>query len=300
MTYSIVARDPHTGELGLAIQSRYFAAGLIVPWIEAGVGAIASQSFVNPVYGYEGLRWLRAGKTPQEALDTVKAADGGEALRQVGVIDVHGRLAAHTGAQCVYAAGHTFGQQCVAQANMMTRPGVPEAMVTAFEATSGDLAEKLIAALEAAEVVGGDVRGRQGAALIVVNAQSSGVPKLDAQFDFRVDEHANPVVEIRRLLNYQRALRRVEAATNQLQSGGDPTAAIAELQACLELYPNEPEFLYRSALAFAAGGQFLAARELMARAVNIHRGWAEFVLRFADAGLLPVNRAALEPLVAGL
>lgn len=300
MTYSIVARDPQTGELGLAVQSRYFAAGLIVPWIEAGVGAIASQSFVNPAYGHEGLRLLRAGHSPQEALETVKATDAGQAIRQVGLIDAQGRLAAHTGAQCVFAAGHVFGQNCVAQANMMTQPGVPEAMVAAFESTSGDLAEKLQCALEAAEAAGGDVRGRQGAALIVVNAQPSGVPKLDAVFDLRVDDHANPTAEIRRLLNHVRALRRVEAATHQLQSGGDPMAAIAELQACIEQYPNEPEFLYRFALALAAGQQYEAARGQMARAVAVHRGWAEFVLRFADAGLLPVNRAALEPLVAGL
>jgi uncharacterized Ntn-hydrolase superfamily protein len=299
MTYSIVAHDPQTGELGLAVQSRYFAAGLIVPWIEAGVGAIASQSFVNPAYGHEGLRFLRAGHSPQEALEAVKATDGGEAMRQVGLIDAQGRMAAHTGANCVFAAGHTFGQNCVAQANMMTRPGVPEAMVTAFESANGDLAEKLQCALEAAEGAGGDVRGRQGAALIVVNAKPSGVPKLDAVFDLRVDHHANPTAEIRRLLNYVRALRRVEAATQQLQSGSDPMPAIAELQACIEQYPNEPEFLYRFALALAAGQQFEAARGVMARAVAVHRGWAEFVLRFADAGLLPINRAALEPLVAG-
>lgn len=155
-------------------------------------------------------------------------------------------------------------------------------------------------ALEAAEVAGGDVRGRQGAALIVVNAQSGGVPKLDVRLDLRVDDHANPVAEIRRLLEYERALRRVEAATHQLQSGGDPRPAMAELQACLDLYPAEPEFLYRFALGLAAGGQLEAARAIMARATAVHRGWAEFILRFADAGLLPVDRAALEPLVAGL
>jgi uncharacterized Ntn-hydrolase superfamily protein len=300
MTYSIVARDPDTGELGLAVQSRYFAAGLIVPWIEAGVGVIASQSFVNPAYGYEGLRLLRAGHSPQEALDAVKAGDPGAALRQVGIVDAQGRLAVYTGAQCVGAAGHLIGETCAAQANMMARPGVPEAMVAAFEATSGDLAERMMRALEAAEAAGGDVRGRQGAALIVVNATSSGVPKLDAVFDLRVDDHPEPVQEIRRLLEHRRALRRVEAATQQLQNGGDPRLAMDELRAGLETHPQEPEFLYRFALALAAGGQFEAAREVMARAVAVHRGWAEFVLRFAEAGLLPVNRAALEPLVAGL
>ncbi|MGQ0604719.1 MAG: DUF1028 domain-containing protein [Anaerolineales bacterium] len=300
MTYSIVARDPSTGELGLAVQSRYFAAGLIVPWIEASVGAIASQSFVNPVYSYEGLRLLRTGRSPQEALEAVKADDPDEAIRQVGIVDAQGRLAAHTGARCVFAAGHAFGESCSAQANMMARPGVPEAMVTAFEAANGDLAEKLMRALEAAERAGGDVRGKQGAALIVVKATSSGVPKLDAVCDLRVDDHANPVGEVRRLLDYRRALQRVEAATDRLQQGGDPMQAMADLQTCLEAYPNEPEFLYRFALALAAGQQFEAARATMARAVAVNRGWAEFVLRFADAGLIPVTREALAPLVDGL
>lgn len=300
MTYSIVARDPATGQLGLAVQSRYFAAGLIVPWVEAGVGAIASQSFVNPAYGHEGLRLLRAGQTPEAALEAVKATDPGAALRQVGLIDAQGRVAVYTGAQCVAAAGHAVGEMCVAQANMMTRPGVPEAMVAAYAAAAGDFPGRLLAALEAAEAAGGDIRGRQGAGLIVVNAVTGGVPKLDALVDLRVDDHVDPVGELRRLLTHQRALRRVEAATQRLQTGDDPAAALAELADCVAAHPAEPEFLYRYALGLAVGGQLEAARTLMARAAAVHPGWPEFVLRFAAAGLLPVSREALAPLVAGL
>src|SRR5581483_5125495 len=176
MTYSIIARDPATGELGIAVQSRYFAAGQTVPWIEAGVGVIASQSFANPVYGHETLRLLRSGLEPQPILEKLLSQDPNEATRQVAILDVQGRIAVHTGAKCVSAAGHAMGANCCAQANMMAQDTVWQAMVRAFENAPGAMADRLLAAMEAAEHEGGDLRGKQAASLIVASGKPSGVP----------------------------------------------------------------------------------------------------------------------------
>jgi uncharacterized Ntn-hydrolase superfamily protein len=209
MTYSIIARDPDTGELGIAVQSRFFAAGHIVPWIEAGVGVVASQSFVNPFYGYEALRLLRQGLAPQEILEKLVGEDSGEAMRQVAIMDIHGRTALHTGTNCVAAAGHFLGINCCAQANMMAQGTVWQAMVDAYEKSTGEMAERLLAAMEAAEDEGGDLRGKQAASLIVVTGKPTGVPKLDRIIDLRVDDHTNPVGELRRLFHYSQAHQRV-------------------------------------------------------------------------------------------
>jgi uncharacterized Ntn-hydrolase superfamily protein len=299
MTYSMVARDPQTGELGIAVQSRFFAVGQVVPWIEAGVGVIASQSFANPVYGFEGLRLLRAGLTPQQALDKLVSEDAGATTRQVAMLDAHGRVAVHTGASCVAAAGHAIGQHGSAQANMMARGTVWQAMVDAFERASGDLAERLLAAMQAAEREGGDMRGRQAAALIVVSGQPSAVSGGNRLFDLRVDDHPDPVGEIARLLPYTRAYQRANRAFEKA-SAGDLSGALEDIDACCAAYPNEPEFLVRRALFLLAFGRVDDAREMVQRAYRIHPGWAEFVLRFADARITPIPREAVEPLVAGL
>ncbi len=299
MTYSIVARDPQTGELGIAVQSRFFAAGQIVPWIEAGVGAIASQSFVNPAYGSEGLKLLRAGLTPQEALDRLVSGDAGAAIRQVAILDTYGRAAVHTGTSCVAAAGHAIGFQCSAQANMMARPTVWQAMVAAFEQSPGHLADRLLAAIQAAEREGGDLRGKQAAALIVVSSQPSAVSREGRLIDLRVDDHPDPVGEIRRLLSYARAHQRASRSVEKAFAG-DLSGALDDLDACCAAYPDEPEFLTRRALFLLASGRMDEAREMVRRACAIHPGWAEYLLRFADAHITPTPRELVESLVAGL
>jgi uncharacterized Ntn-hydrolase superfamily protein len=299
MTYSIVARDPATSELGIAVQSRHFAAGRVVPWIEAGVGAIAWQAFASPVYGHEGLRLLRSGMAPQAVLDKLLSEDLGQAQRQVAIIDVQGRVAVHTGARCVAAAGHAIGTNCCAQANMMARDTVWQAMVRAFESAGGELADRLVVAMEAAEREGGDVRGKQAAALIVVSGKASGVPRLDHSVDLRVDDHADPVAEIKRLLSYSRAHQRASRATGKA-SANDFPGALADLDACCASYPEEPEFLFRRAMVLLALGRIDEGRSTLQRAYKIHPGSSELLLRFADAGVIPVPRAMLEPLVAGL
>lgn len=299
MTYSIVAHEPATGALGIAVQSRYFAAGNVVPWIEAGVGAIASQSFANPRYGYAGLDLLRSGMAPEAAIEQLVREDAGEATRQVAIMDAQGRMAVHTGSKCVAAAGHALGAHCAAQANMMLRDTVWHEMVRAFEQTSGELAERLLAALEAAEQEGGDVRGKQAAGLIVVTGTPTGVAKLDRLVDLRVDDHPDPVGELKRLLPYARAHQCVRSATDKA-TVGDFEGALAEFDACVAAFPHEPQFLFRRALVLLPLGRVEEARDMLRQAHAIHPGWSTTLLRFADAGAISVNRELVASLVSSV
>ncbi len=299
MTYSIVGRDPEREELGIAVQSRYFAVGRVVPWIEAGVGVIASQSFANPVYGLEGLRMLRAGFEPDRILKTLLDQDAGAATRQVAILDAGGRRAVHTGSRCVAAAGHALGENCCAQANMMTQSTVWAAMVRAFENAPGDLADRLLAALTAAEQEGGDVRGKQAAALVVVSTKRPDQLPSDRSIDLRVDDHADPLGELKRLLDYSRAHRLANRAIASLLAN-DPSGALADIEACCAACPSEPEFLFRRCLILLQLGHVDEAHEALHQAHSIHPGWSELLLRFADAGVLPVSREKLEFLVADL
>ena len=201
MTYSIVARDPETGELGVAVQSHYFTVGPIVPWLQAGVGAVATQSFVEPAYGLRGLARMAGGAAAPDALAALVADDDARDVRQVAMVDTAGRVGAHTGAKCIVDAGHRVGDGFSVQANMMRRPTVPDAMFEAYTSTAAPLAERLVAALVAAEGEGGDIRGRQSAAIRIVRAASGDDPWNDVVLDLRVDDHPDPVVELARLLD---------------------------------------------------------------------------------------------------
>ena len=189
-TYSIVAYDEQTGELGVAVQSHWFSVGSLVPWAKAGVGAVATQSFVKVEYGPDGFLLMENGKTAQEALNDLISQDDGESVRQVSMIDVNGNVAAHTGSKCIYAAGHQIGKNYSVQANLMDKESVWPAMAKAFEASQGDLAEKMMTALEAAEKEGGDIRGKQSAAMLIVTGNPTGIPWKDIVMDLRVDDHA--------------------------------------------------------------------------------------------------------------
>lgn len=292
MTYSIIARDAATAELGIAVQSRYFGAASIVPHVQPGEGIVAAQAFVDPSYGRRVLEMLRSGLEPQRVVDQLVNSDPGQAMRQVAIIDAQGRMAVHTGAQCVAAAGHALGAQCCAQANMMARASVWGAMVRAFERTAGDIAERLVAAMRAAENEGGDLRGRQSAVLLVASGAGRAI-------DLRVDDDADPVGEIARLLALARAHARARGATDKALAD-DAAAALADLDACCAAYPDEPEFLVRRALVLLLAGRAHEARAALARAHAVHPGWTEFVLRLADARIIPVSRSSLEPLLAGL
>ena len=231
-TYSIVARDAKTGEMGVAVQSHWFAVGAGVTWAEAGVGAIATQSFIDPGYGVRGLALLREGKPADEVLRLLLAADPQRETRQVAIVDTAGRVAAHTGAACIQAAGHRTGTQFSAQANLMANDRVWPAMSEAFEKSTGDLADRLLAALEAGEAAGGDIRGSQSAALLIVRASGSGRPwaGADRVFDLRVDDHPQPIAELSRILALHRVYFEKPKPEDFLSLEG---ALLAEVRACL-------------------------------------------------------------------
>src|SRR5438876_938659 len=205
MTYSIVARDKRTGELGVAVQSHYFQVGPVVPWALAGVGAVATQAHVNISYGPLGLELLQAGYTAQQALKALTAGDPHADLRQCAIVDAAGNVAAHTGAKCIPAAGHRLGDGFSCQANLMERDTVWGAMAAVFESTDAPLADRLMAALDAAEAEGGDIRGRQSAAMLVVSGTGTGKPWKDRVIDLRVEDSPEPLTELGRLLHIRRA-----------------------------------------------------------------------------------------------
>jgi uncharacterized Ntn-hydrolase superfamily protein len=215
VTYSIVARDPETGELGVAVQTKNFAVGAVVPCVRPGVGAVATQAFTNPANGPLGLELLAAGKKPDEALAGLLASDVHAAFRQVGIVDAEGRAAAHTGERCVPDAGHVTGEGWSAQANMMRSADVWPAMAEAFPAATGPLAERLLTTLEAAEQAGGDFRGRQSAAVLVMEPEPRGAPWKAVVANLRVDDHPEPLVELRRLVERGLAIRRLRLAATE-------------------------------------------------------------------------------------
>ena len=247
-TYSIVARDAGSGELGVAVQSHWFNVGAVVAWAQPAVGAAATQSVAEVAHGPAALQRVAEGREPRAALDAVLAPDELHEYRQVAVVDARGRVAAHTGADCIPYAGDVTGEAFSCQANMMAAPGVPEAMAQAYAAAQGDLAERLLCALEAAEGAGGDVRGRQSAALLVVPAQ--GEP-WRTRFDLRVEDHAEPLAELRRVLRFARAYEMAGHADELLAEGEHERATALYLEAA-ELAPEADELTFWAGVGVAA------------------------------------------------
>ncbi|HET8782572.1 MAG TPA: DUF1028 domain-containing protein, partial [Pyrinomonadaceae bacterium] len=253
-TYSIVARDPNTGELGVAVQSHWFSVGPIVAWAEAGVGAVATQSFVDPSYGKNGLDLMRAGKSAPETLKELLAKDEGREVRQVAMIDAQGRVDAWTGKNDIQAAGHIVGTNFSVQANLMLNDKVWPAMARAFENTKGDLAERMLAALDAAQAVGGDIRGKQSAAMIVVTGKPTGQAWKDRIFDLRVDDSSQPLQELRRLVKLQRAYSHMNAGDLAVEKK-DNEGALREYSAAEKLVPDNAEMIYWHAVALVNMGR---------------------------------------------
>jgi uncharacterized Ntn-hydrolase superfamily protein len=283
-TYSIVARDPETGELGAAVQSHWFSVGSLCIWGRPGVGAVATQSVVEPAYGPRALDRLAAGEGAAEALGALLADDGLAAVRQVGVVDAQGGVAVHTGADCIPCAGDAPGAHWTCQANMMAADTVPEAMSAAFERTTGDLAERLMTALEGAEGEGGDVRGRQSAALLIVPAE--GEP-WQSRVQLRVEDHEEPLRELRRLLVLQRAYE-LAGQADELLASERPGDAGPLYQRAADLAPDSDELLFWSGLALAQTGELDAGVDAVRRAIEKHAGWGVLLDRlsptFAPAG----------------
>ena len=284
MTYSIVARDPQTGELGVAVQSHYFQVGPVVPWAIAGVGAIATQSLVNVAYGPSGLELLRQGYTAEQALKALTAGDATPEVRQCAIVDRTGAVAAHTGERCIPDAGHRTGDGFSCQANLMARDTVWDAMANAFTSTDGPLAERMMVALEAAEAEGGDIRGKQSAAMLVVTGSPTGRSWEDRIIDLRVEDAPEPLPELRRLLR----IRRAYAASNdadRLAERGDQQGARQMIDAAIGLAPEIGELKFWAGLDIAGTGDLDTGCRMMAEVVRDEgEHWVETMRRLVAVG----------------
>ncbi|HEY0544020.1 MAG TPA: DUF1028 domain-containing protein [Pyrinomonadaceae bacterium] len=292
-TFSIVARDPATGELGVAVQSHWFSVGSVVPWAEAGVGAVATQSFVDPSYGKLGLDLMRAGRSAPDALKALLAGDDGRDVRQVAMIDAQGRVDAWTGAKDIQSAGHIVGDNFSVQANLMLNDQVWPAMARAFQETKGDLAERMLAALDAGQAAGGDIRGRQSAALIVVTGKPTGKAWTDRVFDLRVDDSPEPLKELRRLVNLQRAYNHMNAGDLAVEKK-DNEGALREYGAAEKLVPDNAEMIYWHAVALVNMNRVEDALPLFRKVFAMDKNWIALTPRLAKAGLLPDDAKLIE------
>jgi len=298
-TYSIVARDPKTGEMGVAVQSHWFSVGSVVSWAEAGVGAVATQSLVDPAYGPLGLELMRTGRTAPDALRSLLAGDDGRDVRQVAMIDAKGRVEAHTGPRCIADAGHVVDadNQFSVQANLMANDEVWPAMARAYRQSTGDLADRLVAALEAAQEIGGDIRGKQSAALLVVSATSTGRPWEDRRFDLRVEDHPQPVQELKRLVRLQRAYLHMNAGDAAIEHNDFPEAS-RQYAAAEKLAPQIVEIPFWHAVTLAASGQADEALPIFRRVFAREPFWADLVPRLVPSGILPNDPQLLERIEA--
>ncbi len=277
-TYSIVARDSDTGQLGVAVQSHYFAAGSVVTWAEAGVGAVASQAFSDPAYGKLGLDLMRARKTAPDTLTGLVAADPMREVRQVAMVDALGRAAAHTGQTTIPEAGHIVGDGFSVQANMMLKNTVWPAMAEAYTGAKGELVDRFLAALDAAEAEGGDIRGRQTAAILIVEAKSTGRPWGDTIFDLRVDDAPEPLVEIRRLVAVRRSYIHMRLA-NEAAQRGDLDATEREFSDAERVAGDNPEMRYWHAIALLGLGKVDDGLAMLREIGRRDRNWIELTLR---------------------
>jgi uncharacterized Ntn-hydrolase superfamily protein len=290
-TYSIAARDPETGELGAAVHSHWFAVGPIVPWVRSGVGAVCTQSIAEPAHGPALLDRLQEGTAAPEALRSVLAADAEAAVRQVGVVDARGATAVHTGERCIAFAGHQTGAGFTAQANMMASPSVWGAMARAYEAADGPLARRLLAALHAAEAEGGDVRGRQSAALVVAPA---GEAPWRRTVDVRVDDHPEPLAELGRLVDLSDAYDLATQGDVLIGLGRHAEAGERYARAA-EIAPGNDELLFWAGLAAAQAGDLPRALRLVRAAIATHAGWRDLLERL-EPDIAPGAAAVREAL----
>jgi uncharacterized Ntn-hydrolase superfamily protein len=268
----------------------------MVPWVEACVGAVATQSFVDPTYGRLGLELMRNGKSAPDALKALLAADDGRDVRQVAMIDAKGRVAAHTGVKDIPAAGQFVGTNYSAQANMMLNDQIWPAMARAFESTKGDLAERMMAALDAGQAAGGDIRGKQSAAIVVASGKPTGKPWVDRVFDLRVDDSDEPLKELRRLIRLQRAYNHMNAGDLAVEQN-DNERALAEYRAAAELVPDNAEMIYWHAVALVNMGRVDESLSLFRRVFAMDKHWLTLTPRLAKVGLLPDDPKLVQRIV---
>ena len=295
-TYSIVALDETTGELGVAVQSHWFSVGFLVPWAKAGVGAVATQSFVKVDYGPDGIQLMESGMKAADALKALTSKDEGEAVRQVGMIDIKGNVAAHTGSRCIKYAGHIVGENYSVQANMMANATVPKAMAIAFEETKGDLADRMMAALEAAEAEGGDIRGKQSAAMVIVSGEPSGVEWKDTKLNLRIEDHPTPLIELKRLIRVHRAYQHANMGDHYMETE-EIDKALIEYSKAAEYYPENAELPYWSAIALANGGRLEEALPVFQSVFQRNPDLKTMTPRLVKSGLLPDDKSLISKIM---
>jgi uncharacterized Ntn-hydrolase superfamily protein len=296
-TYSIVARDTVTGDMGVAVQSHWFSVGSLVTWAEAGVGAVATQSFVDPAYGPLGLDLMRAGKTANQALDALLASDPGKDVRQVAMVDAKGNVAAHTGAKCIHGAGHIVGKNYSVQANLMMNDKVWPAMSKAFEGSKGDLADKMLAALDAAQSVGGDIRGKQSAAILIVKAKSTGRSWSDKVMELRVEDHEEPLKELRRIVKVHRAYEHMNRGDLAVEHN-DVDGALREYSAAEALFPNNLEMKFWHAVALVNVGRTKDSLPLFKEIFAKDMNWATLIPRLPASGTLSADEKIIKQILS--
>ncbi len=296
-TYSIVAFDPETGDMGAAVQSHWFSVGTLVIWGEAGVGVVATQSFINASFGPRGLDLLKQGLSPQEALDSLLSTDEGREVRQVAILNNKGEVAAFTGKNCIQAAGHYVGEGYSVQANLMEKETVWPAMAKAFENTKAPLAERMMTAMEAAQNEGGDMRGKQSAAMIVVRAKPTGNVWEDRLVDIRIDDHATPIIEMKRILNVLRAYEHMNAGDLAIEKNQIELAQ-KEYAIAQQMMPENEEMKFWTAVTLANIGKMKEALPIFKTVFEKNQNWKLLTPRLVPAGLLTVSDKDLKRILA--
>jgi len=296
-TYSIVARDPETGEMGVAVQSHWFSVGSIVSWGEAGVGVVATQSFVNPAFGPDGLALLKSGMTADQVVDKLIADDEGRDLRQLAIIDANGNVKSYTGKNCIPGAGNITGKNYSVQANLMLNEKVPAAMSKSFEESTGPLAERLIKALFAAQEVGGDIRGKQSAAILVVKGKSTGKVWEDRLIDLRVEDSPTPLEELSRVLKVHRAYDHMNAGDLAVEHG-DMQLAMKEYSTAEEMFPDNEEMKFWHATSLVNIGKLEEALPIFKEVFSKNGNYKILVPRLVPIGQLKVNDEELKKILS--
>ncbi len=297
-TFSIVARDSVTGEMGVAVQSHWFSVGTAVSWAEAGVGAVATQSFVNKSFGLRGLSLLKTGLTAQQAVDSLLKDDEGRDVRQLAIVDNKGNVAVHTGKSCIQFASHVKGDQFSVQANMMLGNQVPNAMATAFMKSAGKpLAERLLLSLDAAQGVGGDIRGKQSAAIIIVPAKSNDRPWEERTVDLRVDDSKDPIKEINRLYKIHVAYEHMNKGDLAVEKS-DMITAMNEYNAAMKMFPANLEMQYWTAVTLANNKELAKAIPIFRKVFAADKNWKELTRRLPPLKLLTVSESDLKKILS--
>ena len=296
-TFSIVARDKNTGEMGVAVQSHWFSVGTIVSWGEAGVGVIATQSMVNPSFGPRGLELMKEGFTAKETLDRLIASDEGRDLRQLAVLDSKGNVAAYTGSKCIPEAGHIEGDQFSVQANLMASDKVWPAMKEAFENSDGTLAEKMLDALDAAQSAGGDIRGKQSAAILVVKAESTGKAWEDRLVDIQIADHPEPLLELRRIYNVHQAYEHMNKGDLAIEQN-DMELAMKEYSTAEAMFPDNLEMKYWHAVTLANIGKVDESLPIFKEIFAKDNNWKVLTPKLIGNEMLTVSEDDLERILS--